>query len=42
MLIDEYTRECLSVHVDWSIRAMDVITVVEEAPALRCAGAFVQ
>jgi transposase InsO family protein len=23
-LIDEYTRECLAVHVDWSIRAVDV------------------
>jgi hypothetical protein len=22
-LIDEYTRECLAVHVDWSIRAVD-------------------
>lgn len=40
MLIDEYTRECLAVHVDCSIRAVDVITVVETA--LRCAGAFVQ
>ncbi len=30
-LIDEYTRECLAVHVDWSIRAVDVITVVEAA-----------
>ena len=32
-LIDEYTRECLAVHVDWSIRAVDVITVVEAAMA---------
>ena len=30
-LIDEHTRECLAVHVDWSIRAVDVITVVEAA-----------
>ena len=32
-LLDEYTRECLAVHVDWSIRAVDVITVVEAAMA---------
>lgn len=32
-LIDEHTRECLTVHVDWSIRAVDVITVVEAAMA---------
>lgn len=32
-LMDEYTRECLAVHVDWSIRAVDVITVVEAAMA---------
>jgi len=32
-LIDEYTRECLAVHVDWSIRAVDVISVVEAAMA---------
>jgi putative transposase len=32
-LLDEYTRECLAVHVDWSIRALDVITVVEAAMA---------
>lgn len=32
-MIDEYTRECLAVHVDWSIRAVDVITVVEAAMA---------
>ena len=32
-LIDEYTRECLAVHVDWSIRAVDVITAVEAAMA---------
>jgi len=32
-LLDEYTRECLAVHVDWSIRAVDVITGVEAAMA---------
>jgi transposase InsO family protein len=30
-LLDEHTRECLAVHVAWSIRAVDVITVVEAA-----------
>lgn len=30
-LIDEYTRQCLSIHVAWSITALDVITVVEAA-----------
>jgi transposase InsO family protein len=30
-LIDEHTRQCLAVHVAWSIRAVDVITVVEAA-----------
>lgn len=30
-LLDEYTRECLAVHVAWSIRAVAVITVVEAA-----------
>jgi putative transposase len=30
-LIDEYTRQCLAVHVAWSIRAVDVITGVEAA-----------
>ena len=30
-LIDEHTRECLALHVAWSIRAVDVITVVEAA-----------
>jgi transposase InsO family protein len=30
-LLDEFTRECLAVHVAWSIRAVDVITVVEAA-----------
>jgi len=32
-LIDEHTRECLAVHVDWSIRAVGVITVVAGAMA---------
>lgn len=32
-LIDEHTRESLAVHVNWSIRAVDVITVVEAAMA---------
>jgi putative transposase len=32
-LLDEYTRECLAVSVDWSLRAVDVITVVEAAMA---------
>jgi transposase InsO family protein len=32
-LIDEHTRECLAVHADWSIRAVDVVTVVEAAMA---------
>ena len=32
-LIDEYTRQCLAIHVAWSIRAVDVITVVEAAMA---------
>ena len=30
-LIDEHTRRCLAIHVAWSIRAVDVITVVEAA-----------
>ena len=30
-LIDEYSRRCLAVHVAWSIRAVNVITVVEAA-----------
>jgi transposase InsO family protein len=30
-LIDEYSRRCLAVHAAWSIRAVDVITVVEVA-----------
>ena len=30
-LIDEHTRECLATHAGWSIRAVDVITVIEAA-----------
>jgi len=30
-LLDEHTRQWLAVHVGWSIRAVDVITVVEAA-----------
>jgi putative transposase len=30
-LIDEHTRRCLALHVGWSIRAVDVITIVEAA-----------
>jgi transposase InsO family protein len=30
-LIDEYSRRCLAMHAGWSIRAVDVITVVEAA-----------
>jgi putative transposase len=30
-LLDEHTRRCLAVHAGWSIRAVDVITVVEMA-----------
>jgi transposase InsO family protein len=30
-LIDEYTRRCLAIHVAWSIRAVDVIEVVQAA-----------
>jgi len=32
-LLDEHTRACLALQVDWSIRAVDVITVVEAAMA---------
>ena len=32
-LLDEYTRQCLAIHSAWSIRAVDVITVVEAATA---------
>ena len=28
-LLDEHTRECLATHAAWSIRAVDVITVLE-------------
>ena len=28
-LIDEHTRQCLAIHAAWSIRAVEVITVVE-------------
>lgn len=30
-LIDEHTRQCLAAHAGWSIRAVDIITVVEAA-----------
>lgn len=30
-LLDEYTRQCLAIHVGWSIRAVDVLAVVEAA-----------
>ena len=33
-LIDEYTRECLAMHIAWSIRAVDVMTTLEAAIAL--------
>ena len=32
-LLDEHTRECLATHAAWSIRAADVITVLESAIA---------
>ena len=32
-LLDEHTRQCLAIHPAWSIRAVDVITVVEAAIA---------
>ncbi|MGB7838215.1 MAG: integrase core domain-containing protein [Terrimicrobiaceae bacterium] len=32
-LLDEHTRQCLAIHPAWSIRALDVITVVEAAIA---------
>ena len=32
-LLDEHTRQCLAVHVAWSIRAIDAITVIEAAIA---------
>jgi hypothetical protein len=34
-LLDEHTRQCVAIHPAWSIRAIDVITVVEAAIA-RC------
>jgi putative transposase len=30
-LLDEYTRQCLTIHAGWSIRAVDAITVIEAA-----------
>jgi len=30
-LLDEHSRRCLAVHAGWSIRAVDVITIVEAA-----------
>lgn len=41
-LIDEYTRECLTVHIAWSIRAVDVITILEAAIALYGAPAHIR
>lgn len=32
-LLDEHTRQCLALHVAWSIRAVDAITVLEAAIA---------
>lgn len=32
-LIDEFTRQCLALHVAWSIRVVDAITVIEAAIA---------
>jgi putative transposase len=32
-LLDERTRQCLAIHPGWSIRAVDVITVIEAAIA---------
>jgi transposase InsO family protein len=32
-LLDGHTRECLAIHVAWSIRALDVIGVIERAMA---------
>jgi putative transposase len=34
-LLDEHTRQCLAIHPAWSIRAIDVITVVEAAAATK-------
>jgi len=33
-LIDEYTRRCLMLRADWSIRAQEVISILEEALAI--------
>jgi putative transposase len=30
-LLDEHTRQCLAIHPAWSIRAIDVMTVIEAA-----------
>ncbi len=30
-LIDEYTRQCLTLHTGWTIRAIDAIAVISEA-----------
>jgi len=35
-LIEEYTNQSLAIHVAWSIRALDAITVIEQA--IRCYG----
>ncbi len=32
-LLDEHTRQCLAIHPAWSLRAVDVITVIEAAIA---------
>jgi len=32
-ILDEYTRQCVAMHAAWSIRAVDVITVLEAAIA---------
>jgi hypothetical protein len=36
-ILDEHTRQCVAVHAAWSIRSVDVITVLEAAIA--CDGA---
>ena len=33
LLLEEHTRQCLAISSGWSIRAIDVITVVEAAIA---------
>jgi len=35
-LIDEYTKECLAIHIGYSIRAVDAITVLEAAIERYC------